>query len=124
MPELLTLHVLCHDPVVEQPVVFHRALHHFHQQVVSSSPGGVGFALWLLSVLQTGQQEQEVEDVSQELLENSEIGTFTSLNVFLKDKSYFNNFLGTPVDFPDLYHAELSDLNTSCESQMSTIYTA
>lgn len=66
--KVLTLHMLCHNPVVEQPVVFHGALHHFYQQVVSSSPWGMRLAFWLLSIFQTWQQEQKIEDVSQKLL--------------------------------------------------------
>lgn len=65
---VLTLHVLRHDPVVQQPVVLHRALHRLHQQVVGGGPGGVRLALGLGAVRQAGQQEQEVVDVAQELL--------------------------------------------------------
>lgn len=65
---VLTLHVLWHHPVVEQPVVLHRALHRLHQQVVGGGAGSVGFAFGLSAVGQAGQQEEEVVDVPQELL--------------------------------------------------------
>lgn len=65
---VLTLHVLRHDPVVEQPVVLHRALHRLHQQVVGGGPGSVRLALGLSAVCQAGQEEEEVVDVPQELL--------------------------------------------------------
>lgn len=65
---VLTLHVLRHDPVVEQPVVLHRALHRLHQQVVGGGPGSVRLALGLSAVCQAGQEEEEVVDVTQELL--------------------------------------------------------
>lgn len=65
---VLTLHVLRHDPVVEEPVVLHGALHRLHQQVIGCGPGGMRLALGLSSVCQARQQEQEVVDVTQELL--------------------------------------------------------
>lgn len=65
---VLTLHVLWHHPVVEQPVVLHRALHRLHQQVVGGGAGSVGFAFGLSAVGQAGQQEEEVVDIPQELL--------------------------------------------------------
>lgn len=64
----LTLHVLRHHPVVQQPVVLHRALHRLHQQVVGGGAGGVRLALGLRAVGQAGQQEEQVVDVAQELL--------------------------------------------------------
>lgn len=64
----LTLHVLRHHPVVQQPVVLHRALHRLHQQVVGGGAGGVRLALGLCAVGQAGQQEEQVVDVAQELL--------------------------------------------------------
>lgn len=60
--------MLRHHPVVQEPVVLHRALHRLHQQVVGGGPGGVGFALGLSAVGQAGQEEEEVVDVAQELL--------------------------------------------------------
>lgn len=66
--DILTLHVLRHDPVVEQPVVLHRALHHLNQQVVGGRPCRVGLALGLSPVGQAGQEEEEVVDVPQKLL--------------------------------------------------------
>ena len=60
--------MLRHDPVVEQPVVLHRALHRLHQQVVGGGSGSVRLALGLSAVRQAGQQEEEVVDVPQELL--------------------------------------------------------
>lgn len=65
---VLTLHVLRHHPVVQQPVVLHGALHRLHQQVVGCSTGRVGFALGLGTVGEAGQQEQEVVNVAEELL--------------------------------------------------------
>ncbi len=64
----LTLHVLWHDPVVQQSVVLHRTLHHLHQQVVGCGAGRGTLAFGLLSVLQAGQQEQQVIRVPEELL--------------------------------------------------------
>lgn len=60
--------MLRHHPVVEQPVVLHRALHRLHQQVVGGGAGSVRLALGLRPVGQTGQQEEEVVHVAQELL--------------------------------------------------------
>lgn len=68
MSSALTLHVLRHDPVVQQPVVLHRALHHLHQQVVRRGAGRRTLAFGLLSVLQARQEEEQVVRVSQELL--------------------------------------------------------
>lgn len=65
---VLTLHVLRHDPVVEQAVVLHGALHRLHQEVVGGGAGGVRLALGLGAVGQAGQQEQQVVHVAQELL--------------------------------------------------------
>lgn len=53
---------------MEEPVVLHRALHRLHQQVVGGRPGRVRLALGLSAVGQTGQQEEQVVDVPQELL--------------------------------------------------------
>lgn len=60
---ILTLHVLRHDPVVEQSVVLHRALHSLYQQVVGSGSGSVGLALGLSAVSKAGEEEKEVVDV-------------------------------------------------------------
>lgn len=60
--------MLRHDPVVQEPVVLHRALHRLHQQVVGGGPGGVGFAFGLSAVGEAGQEEEQVVDVTQELL--------------------------------------------------------
>lgn len=60
--------MLGHDPVVEQPVVLHRALHRLHQQVVGGGSGGVGFALGLRAIGQAGEEKEEVVDVPEELL--------------------------------------------------------
>lgn len=64
----LTLHVLRHDPVVQQAVVVGRALDRLYQQVVGGGAGGVRLALGLRTVGQAGQQEEEVVHVPQEVL--------------------------------------------------------
>lgn len=66
--KLFTLHVLRHDPIMEQPIVFYRALHCLHQQIIGGGPCSVGLALGLSTVNQTGEEEEEVVDIPQKLL--------------------------------------------------------
>lgn len=64
----VTLHVLSHDPVVQQSVVLHRALEHLSEQVVGGGAGSVALTLGLQAIGEAGQQEEHVVDITQELL--------------------------------------------------------
>lgn len=60
--------MLGHDPVVKQSVVLHRALHRLHQEVVGGGAGRMRLALGLGAVGQAGKEEEQVVDITQELL--------------------------------------------------------